>query len=63
MSSDMRPALRVLLVEDDPGDVVLVSEALAAHPLPSHLHCAPDAVTALSMLRAEPTPGGPFTLT
>ncbi|MEH0986366.1 response regulator [Micromonospora sp. CPCC 205556] len=54
MSSVPLPALQILLIEDDPGDTVLVTEALAAHRLPSHLHTAPDAATALSMLRADP---------
>lgn len=43
----------VLLVEDDPGDVALISEAFAAHRLPSRLHTCGDGVDALAFLRRE----------
>ncbi len=43
----------VLLVEDDPGDVALISEAFAAHRLPSRLHICGDGVEALAFLRRE----------
>jgi two-component system response regulator len=43
----------VLLVEDDPGDVALISEAFAAHWLPSTLHTVGDGVEALAFLRRE----------
>jgi chemotaxis family two-component system response regulator Rcp1 len=69
----MRPALRpapwpdtgglddrvfdVLLVEDNPGDVRLVREALAETGTRVDLHVAGDGEAALSWLR-EPGPGG-----
>jgi CheY-like chemotaxis protein len=41
----------VLLVEDDPGDVVLVREALAERRLQGDLRVAGDGVEALAQLR------------
>jgi CheY-like chemotaxis protein len=54
--ADVVSTYEVLLVEDDPGDVALISEAFAAHRLPSRLHTAGDGVEALTFLRRE----GPF---
>lgn len=62
MSANVR-AMEILLVEDNPGDVRLVREALAAGPVKgrgapgsptsvwSHLHVAGDGVAALDFLR------------
>jgi two-component system, chemotaxis family, response regulator Rcp1 len=49
----LRPdtALSVLLVEDDPGDVLIAREALAAGRLSTDLHVVTDGVDALSYLR------------
>jgi two-component system response regulator len=44
-------ALTVLLVEDDPGDVVIAREALAAGRLSTELHVVSDGVEAMSFLR------------
>ena len=44
-------ALSVLLVEDDPGDVPIAREALAAGRLSTDLHVVTDGVDALSYLR------------
>ena len=44
-------ALSVLLVEDDPGDVVIAREALAAGRLSTDLHVVHDGVDAMSFLR------------
>jgi CheY-like chemotaxis protein len=44
-------ALSVLLVEDDPGDVVLVREAFAERKLKEELRVASDGVEALLQLR------------
>jgi two-component system, chemotaxis family, response regulator Rcp1 len=44
-------ALSVLLVEDDPGDVVIAREALAAGRLSTDLHVVHDGVEAMSYLR------------
>jgi two-component system, chemotaxis family, response regulator Rcp1 len=43
--------LSVLLVEDDPGDVVIAREALAAGRLATDLHVVTDGVEAMSYLR------------
>lgn len=43
--------LSVLLVEDDPGDVVIAQEALAAGRLNTDLHVVTDGVEAMSYLR------------
>jgi CheY-like chemotaxis protein len=48
-----RSPLDVLLVEDDPGDVVIAREALRASRLESHLSVVPDGVEALRYLRRE----------
>ena len=43
--------LSVLLVEDDPGDVVIAREALAAGQLSTHLEVVSDGVEAMDYLR------------
>ena len=48
-----RGPLEVLLVEDDPGDVVIAKEALKASRLKSKLSVVPDGVEALKYLRRE----------
>jgi CheY-like chemotaxis protein len=48
-----RKPLAVLLVEDDPGDVVIAREALRAGQLTSRLSVVPDGVEAMSYLRRE----------
>lgn len=45
-----RRALRVLLVEDNPADVRLISEALSTGSVPVHVECADEADTALRWL-------------
>src|ERR1700742_2805883 len=48
------PALiDVLLVEDDPGDVLMTREAFEHHKLRNQLHVVSDGVEALSFLRRE----------
>jgi two-component system, chemotaxis family, response regulator Rcp1 len=44
-------ALSVLLVEDDPGDVLIAREALAAGRLSTDLHVVTDGVDAMAYLR------------
>ena len=44
-------ALHVLLVEDDPGDVLLAKEAFEQSPAPCHLHVAADGEEAIAFLR------------
>ena len=48
-----RGPLGVLLVEDDPGDVMIAEEALKASRLKSKLTVVPDGVEALKYLRRE----------
>lgn len=50
MTSDI---IEVLLVEDDPGDVVITQEALAESKLMNTLHVATDGEQALRFLRRE----------
>ena len=45
--------LSVLLVEDDPGDVMIAQEALAAGRLSTDLHVVTDGVEAMSYLKQE----------
>ena len=47
----MQPAIDVLLVEDDPGDVLLTREAFADFKLANTLHVVSDGVDALAFLR------------
>jgi CheY-like chemotaxis protein len=43
----------VLLVEDDPGDVLMTREALDQHGVANHLHVVGDGVEATKFLRRE----------
>ncbi len=43
----------VLLVEDDPGDVLLIREAFEDNKVHNRLHVVPDGVEALMFLRQE----------
>ncbi len=45
--------IAVLLVEDDPGDVVLVTEAFEHNKVNNELHAVQDGVEALQFLRRE----------
>ncbi|HWH01331.1 MAG TPA: response regulator [Pilimelia sp.] len=58
MTADIE--LQVLVVDDDLGDVALVRNAFADHPVRSHLHHAPDGAEALAYLRRQaPYAGAP----
>jgi len=46
-------SIEVLLVEDDPGDVVLIQEAFEDNKVRNRLHCVSDGVDALRFLRRE----------
>lgn len=46
--------IEILLVEDNPGDVLLTQEALKEHKINSHLTVAADGVEALAILRGQP---------
>jgi CheY-like chemotaxis protein len=45
--------IEVLLVEDDPGDVLMTREAFAEHKVGNRLNVVPDGVEALAYLRRE----------
>jgi CheY-like chemotaxis protein len=53
MHDDQSEAIEVLLVEDDPGDVLMTREAFEQHKLHNTLHVVSDGVEALSFLRQE----------
>lgn len=46
--------LRLLLVEDNPGDVILFRDALDGLTIPTHLTVASDGEQALGQLRSSP---------
>ncbi len=48
--------IEVLLVEDDPGDVLMTKEAFEEHKVGNRLNVVPDGVDALAYLRRE----GPY---
>ncbi len=45
--------IEVLLVEDDPGDVLMTREAFAEHKVANRLSVVSDGVTAMQFLRKE----------
>ncbi|MCP3800788.1 response regulator [Allokutzneria sp. A3M-2-11 16] len=47
------PPFDVLLVEDDPGDVLMTQEAFELHKIRNNLHVVSDGVQALAFLRRE----------
>jgi two-component system response regulator len=51
MTSPALPATEVLLVEDDPGDVLLTREAFAQHHQDAQLHVVSDGEEATRFLR------------
>src|SRR3954453_12111979 len=53
MSIDEVKPIEVLLVEDDPGDVVLITEAFEHNKVNNHLQVVADGVEALQYLRCE----------
>jgi two-component system, chemotaxis family, response regulator Rcp1 len=53
VTETQRGPLAVLLVEDDPGDVMIAQEALKASELTSKLTVVPDGVEAIKYLRRE----------
>jgi CheY-like chemotaxis protein len=48
-----RRRLDVLLVEDDPGDTLMIREAFEQHHISHRLHHVPDGVEALAFLLGE----------
>jgi CheY-like chemotaxis protein len=53
MSQAVTP-IDILLVEDDPGDVLMTQEALAQHKIRNALHVVSDGVEAMRFARREP---------
>ena len=51
--TDPRHELHILLVEDDPGDVLMTQEAFEHHRIRNPLHVVTDGVAALRFLRRE----------
>ena len=51
--TDPADEIHVLLVEDDPGDVLMTQEAFEHHKLRNQLHVVSDGVEALAFLRRE----------
>jgi CheY-like chemotaxis protein len=54
MNGELAMPIEILLVEDNPGDVRLTTEALGEAKMEVHLTVAPDGVEALSLLRGIP---------
>jgi CheY-like chemotaxis protein len=50
---DRPDPIEVLLVEDDPGDVLLIREAFGDHKLANRLHVVADGVEALAFMRQQ----------
>jgi CheY-like chemotaxis protein len=53
MSIETTDIIEVLLVEDDPGDVLLIEEAFEFNKVRNHLNVVSDGVEALEYLRRE----------
>lgn len=53
MTTPESRTITVLLVEDDPGDVLMTREAFEHHKLRNQLHVVGDGVEALAFLRRE----------
>jgi CheY-like chemotaxis protein len=53
MTESMLNVIDVLLVEDDPGDVLMTREAFEHHKLANKLHVVTDGVEAVKFLRRE----------
>ncbi len=54
MTAGDRPVMiQILLVEDDPGDVLITREAFAENKVRNHLSVVSDGETAMSFLRRE----------
>jgi CheY-like chemotaxis protein len=52
MTDQLKP-IEILLVEDDPGDVLMTQEALEHHKVRNTLHVASDGVEAMKFVRRE----------
>lgn len=52
VNGDLLP-VELLLVEDDPGDTLMIQEALEYNKVRNRLHCVTDGVEALDFLRGN----------
>jgi CheY-like chemotaxis protein len=52
---DSNRELHILLVEDDPGDVLMTQEAFEHHKITNPLHVVTDGVAAMAFLRGKGT--------
>ncbi len=59
MNDDDSQPISVLLVEDDPGDVVLIEEAFEHNKVRNSLKIVGDGVEAMEYLRAARAPTAP----
>ncbi|HEV7979893.1 response regulator [Amycolatopsis sp.] len=53
MTDALMTPIDILLVEDDPGDVLMTQEAFEHHKIRNSLHVVSDGVEALQFLRGE----------
>jgi CheY-like chemotaxis protein len=51
--SESRQELHILLVEDDPGDVLMTQEAFEHHKITNPLHVVTDGVAAMEFVRGR----------
>ncbi|HEU0240394.1 MAG TPA: response regulator [Micromonosporaceae bacterium] len=58
MTEALLNVIDVLLVEDDPGDVLMTQEAFEHHKIANRLHVVDDGVKAVEFLRHEGDYGG-----
>jgi CheY-like chemotaxis protein len=59
-TSRPNPAVEILLIEDNPGDIRLLEESLKEVPIPTHVNTVEDGKTALEFLRhSGPYPDAP----
>src|SRR5262245_20800643 len=58
MTEEVVNVIDVLLVEDDPGDVVMTREAFEYHKIANRLHVVEDGVQATQFLRRQGDYGG-----
>jgi CheY-like chemotaxis protein len=54
MTDESLAPIDILLVEDDPGDVLMTREAFEHHKIRNALHVVSDGVEALQFVRREP---------
>lgn len=59
-TATLQEPIRILLVEDNPGDVRLIREALKNNQIPSSLTVAEDGLVAFRVLRQEDARGRGF---